>query len=649
MKQCQYARDSIPIFVKGTLPVYCKPHRFVTPEKAALVAPKLDNVRQRGYIRKGVVESLTDWFEVPKVIVDDVVMEIRMVYNGTSSGLNEALWAPNFWLPTSSTALRQLTYTSFCVDLDLGEMFLNFPLDPKIQPYAGVDLTPVKHLLSDIDDIDTSSKKERNLPLWERWCRLFMGMTPSPYNAARHYYWAEEVARGDPRTFDNPMRYDEVKLNIPGSKFYNPALPWIYKWNKLVMKIAGDLATYVDDLRVAGYDIDNTWLVARRVASRFQYLGIQDAPRKRRCSTQTSGAWGGGIFSITPEKITKTVSQEKWTKGRLMVRDLFEMVSKNRSAILGHKSLEKRRGFLVHLSMTFSNIVPFLKGIHLTLDSWRPKRNTNGWKMTNREWSEYIHKSLREGQDMDYLSELLEKEAPSSVTAVPRLFNDLKALWAIFERETPPEITVRVSKMLTVVYAFGDASGRGFGASLGRDNGISYRIGVWSSKEEIESSNRKEFTNVIETLEDEGEKGNLNGTEVFFFTDNSTVEFALYNGTSSSEKLLTLVVRFKALETNYSVRIHVCHCAGTRMIAQGTDGISRGALNEGVMTGEQMTNYVPLHLNAIERHNPLREWLTSIVGTSIEFLEPIDWFQKGHDVRGWMKPQTGSILEGLES
>ena len=129
--------------------------------------------------------------------------------------------------------------------------------------------------------------------------------------------------------------------------------------------------------------------------------------------------------------------------------------------------------------------------------------------MTNREWSEYIHKSLSEGQDMNQFIELLEKGSPSSVSAVPRLFNDLKALWVVFERETPPEIIVKVSTSLMVVYAFGDASGRGFGASLGRNNGISYRIGVWNIQEETESSNWKEFTNVIETLEDEGEKGIL--------------------------------------------------------------------------------------------------------------------------------------------
>jgi hypothetical protein len=31
----------------------------------------------------------------------------------------------------------------YCVDGDLGKMFLNFPLDPEICPYAGVDLRTV--------------------------------------------------------------------------------------------------------------------------------------------------------------------------------------------------------------------------------------------------------------------------------------------------------------------------------------------------------------------------------------------------------------------------------------------------------------------------------------------------------------------------
>jgi hypothetical protein len=51
--------------------------------------------------------------------------DIRMIYDGTGCGLNAAVWAPSFWMPTASTALRRVSFYSHCVDGDLGEMFLN--------------------------------------------------------------------------------------------------------------------------------------------------------------------------------------------------------------------------------------------------------------------------------------------------------------------------------------------------------------------------------------------------------------------------------------------------------------------------------------------------------------------------------------------
>jgi hypothetical protein len=50
-------------------------------------------------------------------------------------------------MPTASTALRRMSYYSYCVDGDLGEMFLNFPMDPDLRPYAGVDLRTVKRAI----------------------------------------------------------------------------------------------------------------------------------------------------------------------------------------------------------------------------------------------------------------------------------------------------------------------------------------------------------------------------------------------------------------------------------------------------------------------------------------------------------------------
>ena len=105
----------------------------------------------------------------------------------------------------------------------------------------------------------------------------------------------------------------------------------------------------------------------------------------------------------------------------------------------------------------------------------------------------------------------------------------------------------------------------------------------------------------MSALESEGQKRHLNDTMIFFFTDNSTVEGALYKGTSSSPKLLELVVRFNALQAHYDTQIIVSHVSGKRMIAQGADGLSRGAENDGTMGGQDIMDFIPLHQSPLER------------------------------------------------
>ena len=151
-----------------------------------------------------------------------------------------------------------------------------------------------------------------------------------------------------------------------------------------------------------------------------------------------------------------------------------------------------------------------------------------------------------------------------------------------------------------MVYGFGDASGGGFGSSIKIRQDISYRAGVYGADFDGESSNYRELSNVIIALEEEASSGSLQDTTVFFFTDNSTVEAALYKGTTASKKLLDLVIRFYALQAQYGILIHVVHVSGKRMIAQGTDGLSRGQLGEGVMEGLDMLDFVPLHLSAAD-------------------------------------------------
>ena len=62
---------------------------------------KIGKARRRYYIVKGGVISLNHMFLVPRGYDD-----IRMVYKGTSSGINDTLWDPHSAFPTVSNTLR---------------------------------------------------------------------------------------------------------------------------------------------------------------------------------------------------------------------------------------------------------------------------------------------------------------------------------------------------------------------------------------------------------------------------------------------------------------------------------------------------------------------------------------------------------------
>ena len=109
-----------------------------------------------------------------------------------------------------------------------------------------------------------------------------MGFKSSPEWSCRFYYLAEEFVRGDETAANNPLRWDDIILNLIGSESFNPAYPNVFKWNKLKQRISGDLKAYVDDLRAIGWSLEHAWIIARWIASRLQYLGIQDAARKKK-------------------------------------------------------------------------------------------------------------------------------------------------------------------------------------------------------------------------------------------------------------------------------------------------------------------------------------------------------------------------------
>ena len=118
------ARDGFRVFVSKPLPRHPSKQRPPPKELRKWVAEKVCDVRAKEYIAEGQTLSFIDFFAVPKTVDSKGnVTEIRMVYNGTSCGLNDCVWAPNFWMPTPHTAAHQLDYNSYMIDIDLGESF----------------------------------------------------------------------------------------------------------------------------------------------------------------------------------------------------------------------------------------------------------------------------------------------------------------------------------------------------------------------------------------------------------------------------------------------------------------------------------------------------------------------------------------------
>ncbi|KAL3816768.1 hypothetical protein ACHAXA_006339 [Cyclostephanos tholiformis] len=89
-----------------------------------------------------------------------------------------------------------------------------------------------------------------------------------------------------------------------------------------------------------------------------------------------------------------------------------------------------------------------MKGLHLTIDSWRPFRGADGFKLRGRElevslaWGADHNLPCRRDKDED--EELLEGEPatgeqpPLEVTPVPRLLDDLDYLQQLTEPGAPP-------------------------------------------------------------------------------------------------------------------------------------------------------------------------------------------------------------------
>jgi hypothetical protein len=281
------------------------------------------------------------------------------------------------------------------------------------------------------------------------------------------------------------------------------------------------------------------------------------------------------------------------------------------------------------------------------LDSWRPGRRQDGWKDV--------------GEFVESQSHSNALQPPQVVTGVPRLKSDLTALAALFASLVPPRRVVRGSSVGVVLYGYADASRSGFGSSFLTPAGLRIHYGLWGRDLLHLSSNFRELRNLVNAVEWElvdqfpvlcaavdaisewVMSGTSPGLELFLSFHNIVAESAFYRGTSSNPWLFDLIIRLKKLELQYSLHLHVVHIAGTRMMEQGTNVLSRGAVWE---CDHHPVSVVPLHLSPFDRDPMLLRWCASWIpaGYHLHVLSPQTWFTEGHGIGG------GSVtVDGLWS
>jgi hypothetical protein len=282
-------------------------------------------------------------------------------------------------------------------DLDIGEMFLNFCLHPQLQPYCRVDVRPY-----------FGKEGWSGQSMWERWVRCMMGLKPSPYFCIKALLFALEFIRGDRRDPKNPFHWVSVVLNLPGDPHYDPRRPRLARLRQ-DRGLASVILYYVDYMRAAAPSESLCWDVMHTVSSRSAYLGIQIATRKT-CPLSTSpGPWAGSVVVAQDEGVGVKVAQDKWDKTKKILTHTLELIDSQGPIPL--KVLESYRGSLIYVQQTYPAFTPYLKGYHLTIDSWRPDRDREGWRLPRAQLSSDPY-----------------PDPPSYVQLVPRFCDDVLCL-----------------------------------------------------------------------------------------------------------------------------------------------------------------------------------------------------------------------------
>lgn len=172
-------------------------------------------------------------------------------------------------------------------------------------------------------------------------------------------------------------------------------------------------------------------------------------------------------------------TQKKWDKAKVHIGALMGFLN-TAPASIPRKPLEPIREFLIYLGRTYPEMVPYFKGLHLTIDGWQKGRDAEGWDLHGKP----LLAAMAEGK----VAHTEPETAPATVNAVPRLAADVKALRRLTQAEEAPRRPLR-AKRVAYCFLVGDASSQGkgaaylpLGAAMIQNSEVYYTSGEWAGE-----------------------------------------------------------------------------------------------------------------------------------------------------------------------
>eukprot|EP00956_Cyclotella_meneghiniana_P029273 scaffold70321_cov60-Cyclotella_meneghiniana.AAC.2 len=417
-----------------------------SPHYETFLRKKEAKLVHRRYLEFGFVDSIVPRFGVPKG--DD---DIRLVWDATRCGANETLWAPSFWMPTFRTISDLIIKRLPCSvseyfegkipsspsssdwrvphqsDMDVGEMFLNYLLHFSERHFFGARIV--------------TGEGDNEVCRIMRFQRLLFGGRPCPFLAVQGHARAIELITGDISDPKNALGWSDVITNWPFDFGYDPSMPRVVR-----VRHDGEMApgfpAFVDDGRISGVSKPICDAATHRFCSKVNYLGEQNASRKRRPASTTPGAWTGKMLWTHEPYPIKGILPEKWSKQR---DGLLEL-----KALIDSDSPVDRKLFMsvtcrgMSQTEVYWDLRPYYKSFYNALEAWRSDRDLEGWKMDDTE------------SESDDLFDLVENNStvPSTVNVTGEVKRDLEALLVFYHTEEPVFFTANgMSLKLSPLYS----------------------------------------------------------------------------------------------------------------------------------------------------------------------------------------------------